>query len=225
MRARLSTLGILAALTFAAAPATAAPLTVVELFTSQGCSDCPPANANFREIAERPDVLALSFSVTYWDRLGWKDTFGRMEFTDRQYAYARDFNSQPYTPQIVVDGRSDLVGNVKSQIEQTIAKQAPLSGPALTLTGGKLTVAALAHAPSANVWLVRYDPRIVNVPVGRGENAGATLPHRNVVRQLVRLGDWSGATTSFDVPAAPIGLSTAILVQDIHGPILSALKA
>ncbi|HEX2591728.1 MAG TPA: DUF1223 domain-containing protein [Rhizomicrobium sp.] len=203
----------------------AAPLNVVELFTSQGCSDCPPANANFREIADRPDVLALSFSVTYWDRLGWKDTFGKQEFTRRQYEYAKDFQSNPYTPQIVIDGRTDLIGNVKREIEDTIAKQQPLSGPAITIANNKLSVAAQPHpAHSANVWLVRYDPHVVNVPVGRGENAGAVLPHRNVVRELTRLGSWNGDAETYDLPNAQPGLATAILVQDIHGPVLSALK-
>jgi hypothetical protein len=207
------------------APATAAPLTVIELFTSQGCSDCPPANANFRVEADRPDVLALSFSVTYWDRLGWKDTFGRPEFTKRQYEYARDFRGNPYTPQIVINGRSDLIGNVKQEIDTRIAQQAPLTGPTLAVAANKLTIAAEANpAHSANVWLVRYDPKVVNVPVGLGENAGATLPHRNVVHQLVRLGSWDGDAESFDLPPAGTGLKTAILVQDIHGPILSALK-
>jgi hypothetical protein len=198
---------------------------VVELFTSQGCSDCPPAEANFRQIAERPDVLALSFNVTYWDHLGWKDTFGRPEFTRRQYDYARGFHGEPYTPQVVVNGRTDLVGNVKSQIEQRISIQQPLSGPMLSLSSGKLTIAAGATPPhTTGVWLVRYDPRIVNVPVGRGENAGTTLTNRNIVHQLMRLGTWDGKAETFDVPAAESGLSTAVLVQDDEGPILSALK-
>ncbi|HEY1706762.1 MAG TPA: DUF1223 domain-containing protein [Rhizomicrobium sp.] len=216
----------LAVAAMAAVPAKAGTMpVVVELFTSQGCSDCPPAEANLREIAEWPNVLALSFNVTYWDQLGWKDTFGKPEFTKRQYDYARGFHGEPYTPQVVVNGRSDLVGNVKSQIEQRIAVQQPLSGPMLSLSNGKLTVAAgAAPRHGADVWLVRYDPRLVNVAIGRGENAGTTLANRNIVHQLTRLGAWDGKAKSFDVPPADKGLSTAVLVQDGEGPILSALK-
>jgi hypothetical protein len=216
---------IVLGLTLAAvAPAQAGTPVVVELFTSQGCSDCPPANANFSTIVDRPDVLALSFSVTYWDNLGWKDTFGKREFTLRQYDYARSLHGQPYTPQIVLNGRDDLVGNVKAELDRRIAKEQPLHGPELSLTNGKLTIAAENSAPPATVWLVRYDPHVVNVPVGRGENRGATLPHRNVVHELVRLGSWDGKAATFDIPQGANGLNTAVLVQDARGPILSALK-
>jgi hypothetical protein len=208
----------------ASAKAASIPV-VVELFTSQGCSDCPPAVANLRAIADRPGVLALSFSVTYWDRLGWKDTFGKPEFTQRQYDYARALHGEAYTPEVIVNGRSDLVGNVKSDIERRIAGQQPLMGPALSLSSGKLTIAAGAPpAHAADVWLVRYDPRLVNVAIGRGENAGTTLPHKNVVHELTKLGAWNGNAETFAVPAASDGLSTAVLVQEESGPILSALK-
>lgn len=91
---------------------------VVELFTSQGCSSCPPANQAVADLADRPDVLALSFGVTYWDALGWKDTFASPQFTARQWDYARSLrHTQVWTPQVVVDGRVDTVGQRPGQIE------------------------------------------------------------------------------------------------------------
>jgi hypothetical protein len=224
MKSLLAAIGFALAMT---AQAQAAQPVVVELFTSQGCSSCPPANANLLAIADRPDVLALSFNVTYWDYLGWKDTFARPEYTQRQYDYARSLgHSGPFTPQIVIDGRADIVGNVKSELVQLIAQQKALPGPELAIVSGRLSISASAKPQrAAAVWLVRYNPRVLNVPVGRGENSGVTLPHKNVVQSLQRLGTWNGAAESFALPPAADGLSTAILVQDPTGPMLSALKA
>ena len=213
-----------AALVLAALPVQAAP-TVVELFQSQGCSSCPPAIANVNSLADRPDLLALSFSVTYWDRLGWKDTFAKQEFTARQYAYGRVFGDGAYTPELVINGRSDLVGAKRNELLAAIGKAAPLQGPAITVSGGQVKVAA-ATAAAADVWLVRYDPRVLNVDIGAGENSGLLLPHRNIVRALVRLGPWSGSAQSYAIPAGgdPVW-RTAILVQSRNsGPILSAAK-
>ena len=184
---------------------------VVELFQSQGCSSCPPANANVIKLSERPDVLALSFQVTYWDRLGWKDTFGSPKFTDRQWDYARGFkHTQVYTPQVVINGRSDVVGARPGEIEQAIARSdRGVAGPAVEIAGGKVSLQAARSARPADVWLVRFDPRIVEVPIRAGENGGRTLPHRNVVRELVRLGDWTGAAKSFALPPGPADLSVA----------------
>jgi hypothetical protein len=212
------------ALVLAALPVQAAP-TVVELFQSQGCSSCPPAIANVNSLADRPDLLALSFSVTYWDRLGWKDTFARPEFTSRQYAYGRIFGDGPYTPEVVINGRTDFVGANRNQLLAAIGKAVPLQGPAITVSGRQVTVAAAAAA-AADVWLVRYDPRVLNVDIGAGENSGLLLPHRNIVRALVRLGAWSGPAQSYAIPTGgdPVW-RTAILVQARNsGPILSAAK-
>ncbi len=200
---------------------------VVELFQSQGCSSCPPANANVMALADRPDVLALSFQVTYWDQLGWKDTFDSPQYTARQWEYARAFrHTQVYTPQVVVNGRIDVVGVRKGEIEQTLAKaDRGQGGPRVSVAGGQVAVGAATGR--GQVWLVRYDPRIVQVPVRRGENAGKTLPHRNVVRQLVKLGDWSGRAQAYRLPAdAGAGLKTAILVQAGEGgAIVAAARA
>src|SRR5690348_13496568 len=100
-----------------AGPATANPLTVVELFQSQGCSDCPPANANVMALNDRPDLLTLSFGVTYWDQLGWKDTFASPQYTARQWDYAHALkHSEVYTPQVIVNGRADITGRDKAQL-------------------------------------------------------------------------------------------------------------
>ena len=212
-------------------PAQAAgkPPVVVELFTSQGCSSCPPANANLIELSKRGDVLPLSFAVTYWDYLGWKDSFDRPEYTDRQVAYEKPLGQAgPYTPQMVINGATTAVGNNLSEVERLIASAAPLSGPEVSLAPGSVMVGTGSGAPAtgADVWLVRYDPNLVEVPVGRGENSGRTLPHTHVVHGLTRLGTWTGAALSFDLPAATDGLSTAILVQAPHGgPILAAATA
>lgn len=201
------------------------PPVVVELFTSQGCSSCPPANANLIELSKRDDVLALSFAVTYWDRLGWKDIFGREDYTARQYTYAPALGERgPFTPQMVINGKRSLVGNRLGEVEAGIAAVAPLEGPALTLAGGKVQIAAAAAAGPADVWLVRYDPSVVEVPVARGENTGRTLPHTHVVHDLQKLGQWDGSALSLTLADAAAGLRTAILLQLPNGgPILSAV--
>src|SRR5581483_12188630 len=118
----LAAFGALALASLAQPAAAENRLAVVELFTSQGCSSCPPANANLASISERPGVLALSFSVTYWDRLGWKDTFGRPDYTARQEAYERPLGQAgPFTPQMVIDGRKSLVGNDLGEVENAVA--------------------------------------------------------------------------------------------------------
>ena len=106
---------------------------VLELFQSQGCSSCPPANANLNAIADRPDVLALSFGVTYWDQLGWKDTFAQTAFTDRQKAYARGLGAQLGTPQMVVEGREDLIGVDAREVELALRRARPAMSAPLAL--------------------------------------------------------------------------------------------
>ncbi|MDR3509497.1 MAG: DUF1223 domain-containing protein [Caulobacteraceae bacterium] len=209
--------------------ADAAHPVVVELFQSQGCSSCPPANANLLAIVDRPDVLALSFGVTYWDQLGWKDTFAKPQFTDRQWDYARALgHANVFTPQVVVNGRADGVGAAHGDLARLIGQgERGDGGPSVTLQGDAVAIGAgRAPARGADVLLVRYDPRTVQVPIRRGENGGRTLPHRDVVRELVRLGPWTGAATRFSLPrSSDPALSTAILVQTAGaGPILAAAK-
>ncbi|MGN6423023.1 MAG: DUF1223 domain-containing protein [Asticcacaulis sp.] len=222
---------ILTLILSACAPAIAQPQrpVVVELFTSQGCSSCPPAHAVLNALADEKNVLPLSFSVTYWDNLGWKDTFGNPAYTQRQWDYARGLrHANVYTPQMVIDGFRDTPGQNLKPVEALIARarteQTP--GPQLTLNADQVSLSAApaGGASSGVVWLIRYDPRLQNVAVGRGENGGRTLPQRNVVRQLLKLGDWNGKATSFSLQkASDARFKTAILVQqDIGGPILAA---
>lgn len=192
---------------------------VVELFTSQGCSSCPPANANLVRLSNDPDVLALSFSVTYWDYLGWKDIFGKKEFTERQVTYEPALGqSGPFTPQMVVNGHQSTVGYDLNQIRRVIASEPALSGPGIALAPNVAVIdAAKGRSAPADVWLVRYAPGTVQVPVARGENAGETLPHAHVVHELTRLGTWDGKMLKLPIPAAAGDLKSAIIVQEPRG--------
>ena len=201
---------------------------VVELYQSQGCSSCPPANANLIALSDRPDLLTLSFQVTYWDQLGWVDTFGAEAFNQRQWDYARAFHrEQVATPQVVVNGRADVVGARHGEIEALVSRaDRGDGGPAISTHGAEVTVSNASAAQGAIVYLVRYDPKTIMVPIRRGENGGKTLPHRNVVRELVRLGSLSRMTQVFALPPARSdGLGQAILVQSgPGGPILAASR-
>ena len=206
--------------------ADAAHPTVVELFQSQGCSDCPPANANVMALSDRADLLTLSFGVTYWDQLGWKDTFASPQYTARQWDYAHAFHRQEvFTPEVVVNGRADVVGANRGELEDLIKRQADDHGPNIKINGGAVTVGSGAigggAVKSAQVWLVRYDPNIVQVPIARGENGGRTLAHKNVVKALVKLGDWTGAAVSYRIPDnSDKQLREAVLVQAGAGGII-----
>lgn len=214
-----------------ASMASAGPAAVVELFQSQGCSSCPPANENILTLTDRPDLLVLSFGVIYWDRLGWQDTFASRENTQRQYDYANGGlkRRNVATPQVVINGHVDIIGNNRDELNRAISgARLSSTGPALTLAGSKLAISA-APAPvgGADVWLVRYDPRTVQIPINAGENRGRTLPHRNVVRELTRLGGWTGKAAAFELPAGTEpAYRTAILVQGASGgPIIAALNS
>ena len=208
-----------------AAPASSPVL--VELYQSQGCSSCPPASANLNALADRSDVVALSFAVTYWDGLGWRDTFAKPQFTARQWDYARANNrANVATPQVWVNGRTTVVGNDGRQLAATI-RSARTAGPSLSTRGTMVAVGAgMAPAGGADVWVAQYDPRLIAVPIRAGENGGRTLPHRNIVRRLINLGRWTGPAVTYAVPAAPKGLATAAFVQGGNGgPVLVAAKA
>jgi hypothetical protein len=225
------------------ASARAAGLVTVELFTSQGCASCPAADALLSTLADRPDVLALTFPVDYWDYLGWRDTLAEPEFTKRQYAYAKALRiGSPYTPQMVIDGRIDVVGNQEAKIGWAIAdeqKRAGL-GPEITVTSeGQGVAVAIGAAPAsdgenalkgdATVWLVRYADKAV-VKVGRGENEDRTLTYRHVVRALMPVGMWNGTAARIVLPradlmSAPQDQAFAVIVQASNtGPILSAAR-
>ena len=207
--------------------AAAGPI-VIELFQSQGCSSCPPANANVNALAAaRPDVLALSYAVTYWDQLGWKDTFAQPAFTERQRAYQRSGQSDGvYTPQVVINGRKALVGADRGGLNRAVAAVGPLrGGPAIVRDPGGVTIGAGQGGP-ATVLVVTYDPRERAVPVKAGENTGRTLPHRNIVTALREAGVWNGKPLHVAV-AAPRdpALRTVVLVQKgAGGPLLAAAR-
>ena len=203
----------------------AAHPTVVELFESQGCSDCPPANANVNALAQRPDILALNFAVTYWDQLGWKDTFASPAYTARQWDYARTAGrAQVATPQVIINGGGTVVGSNAARLAAAIRENARGSGgPSIAAAGGKVTIGK--GMGNATVWLVRYDPRTLTVPIRAGENGGRTLDHRNIVRSLGKLGTWTGAPASFAVPAGDAQYRSAILVQQgTGGKIVAAAR-
>lgn len=203
------------ALPQAAYAADAAHPTVVELFQSQGCSSCPPANANVNALAARPDILALSFAVTYWDKLGWKDTFATPQYTERQWDYAKGLrHDEVWTPQVVINGRTDVVGTRRNEIDAAIVTaDRGTGGPNINVNAANVEINGTVAQP-VDVWLVRYDPRLIDVAISRGENDGRTLPHRNVVRELVRLGHWQGGKVKFSLPSAKLpGLSTAAFIQ------------
>jgi len=223
-------LGLFAAIAIGGCSAKAATRpVVVELFESQGCSSCPPANDNLAKIGDRPDVIALNFAVTYWDGQGWKDTFAQPQFTARQWGYAHGFGrGNVFTPEVVVNGRHDGVGAAPADFTQLVgAGSGDAAGPAITLSADKVALGdGTKPATAADVWLVRYDPHILQVPIRGGENGGRTLPHKNIVRELVRIGGWNGAAEALSLPAATRpGLVTAVLVQAPGGgPILTAAK-
>jgi hypothetical protein len=204
--------------------ADAAHPTVVELFQSQGCSDCPPANANVMALSGRPDLLTLSFGVTYWDQLGWKDTFASPQYTARQWDYAHAFHrKEVFTPEVVVNGRADVVGANRAELEALIARHGDDRGPDVRIAGDMVAVGKGASAETADVWLVRYDPNIVQVPIARGENGGRTLPHKNVVKALVKLGTWNGSPAAYRVPAdANNPWRIAVLMQAGPGGVILA---
>jgi hypothetical protein len=209
---------------------------VVELFTAQGCASCKQANRLIARLADRPGVIALTWSVDYWDYLGWKDTFAQPPFTARQKAFARRLGPRDvYTPQIVVGGAAQVSGDDAAAVEALVRDaERPRRGrpPRVRLTGGGwVSVGAATRLPPgvgprmrADVWLVRYDPRRQEVAVTAGDNRGASVVHRDVVRELSRLGPWSGRAESFKAPpAAEAGLATAVIVQAPRGgPIIAA---
>jgi hypothetical protein len=213
------------------------PLAVVELFTSQGCSSCPPADAYLGELAARGDVLALTLPVDYWDYLGWKDTFASHEFSERQreYALARG-DGQVYTPQVVVNGTAHAVGSVPSDVEAQIdATKAALDGSLAAVTSrresdklivdiGAAREGAIVRA--ATVWLAQITTA-ADVAIARGENGGRKITYHNVVRKLIPVGEWKGEplTVSLSIPEmqAAEGDGCALLLQaGKGGPIIGA---
>lgn len=210
------------------------PLVVVELFTSQGCSSCPPADAMIDELAELDDVLPLALHVDYWDYIGWADNFARPQNTDRQKAYARMAHSRSlYTPQIVIGGVTHVVGFKPMQVASVVQKQ--LEAPvAVTIkveseANGALRISCLPRPGAAlpkqiNVDLVAYLAK-ASIEIMHGENAGKTIDYANIVRSWERLGTWDGqGVFEAELRERPDG-PVAIIVQAAGpGAVLAALK-
>ncbi len=197
---------------------------VVELFTSQGCSSCPPADALLTElIRTRKDVLPLAFHVTYWNSLGWRDPFSLEAATSRQRGYARLSGiGGVYTPQAVVDGSQDVVGSDRSAMLRALdhASHRPNVVMQASRDGAAVTIAVPAGGGEGKILLVGYDPQH-RTKVARGENAGATLVESNVVRSLEQVGDWHGSKLELR-HAAIDGERMAVILQGADGHILGA---
>ena len=218
------------ALAYAAAAQGASRPAVVELFTSQGCSSCPPADGLLGELAGRSEVLALAFHVDYWDELGWRDRFELPQSSQRQSQYARQLGlASVYTPQLLIDGKDDVLGSDRRRVEQLLA--APRSGipVSATVQGDNLVVAvgAAARTPGGEVTLVSYLPEAVTA-IGRGENSGRALREFNIVRSFLPLGSWRGAAITWRVKISSLPAEArfvAVLVQESGpGAIIGALK-
>ncbi len=217
----------------AAPRAITAPKAVVELFTSQGCSSCPPADKLLGEIAAQPDVIALTLAVDYWDYLGWKDTLAKHGHSVRQKAYAKvRGDGKMFTPQTVVNGTAMMIGSDKDAVQHSVMTgQHPTVPVTVETRNGRMYVsvaAGNAASGAAEVWLCPVASS-VKVEIGRGENEGQAMAYHNVVRGWEKLGDWNGHAATFETAIRPKteGIdSVAILVQagsaGAPGPIVGA---
>ncbi|MBI5130720.1 MAG: DUF1223 domain-containing protein [Rhodopseudomonas palustris] len=221
-------------------PVAADPRAVVELFTSQGCSSCPPADKIIGDLAADPSVIALSMPIDYWDYLGWKDTLADARFSARQKAYSQMRGDRDvYTPQVVVNGSAHLVGSNRAGIEDAIKTTEKTVGtmtvPVRIALSGKEIKVSVAAAPGgdgarhAEVWICSVS-KAVPIAISRGENRGREVTYHNVVRNLLKVGDWTGVAGSWTVPLENIaheGIdAAAVYVQDGSrdkpGPMLGA---
>jgi hypothetical protein len=221
-------------------PAHADPRAVVELFTSQGCSSCPPADKVMGELAKDPSVIALSLPIDYWDYLGWKDTLADSRFTARQRAYSHMRGDRDvYTPQAVINGSVHVIGSDREGIEgaiiDTTKSDDVMSVPvSMTLSGEQLNVSvAASHAGSSashgEIWICAIS-KAVPISIARGENRGHEVTYHNVVRNLLKVGDWDGTAGNWTVPLENISRegvdAAAVYVQDGNrekpGPMLGA---
>lgn len=214
---------LVAALILLAVPAQARPV-VVEMFTSQACSSCPPADALLSTLAQKPDILALSFNVTYWNGSAWRDIYALQAATDRQSWYA-SLMRQPdvYTPEAVVDGKTGLIGSNEGAVNNAIinAKAELSDDVGITIKGTTtLDVTLRKGQGAATIWLFGYDPTHTTIISG-GENGGAKLTEINIVRSSTKLGMWSGKNQTLHVPR-PAGERMAVILQGDNGSIRGA---
>lgn len=203
---------------------------VVELFTSQGCSSCPPADAILAELGDREDVIPLALHVDYWDYIGWKDVFAKHAFTKRQKAYARTGGwKMIYTPQMVINGEDDVVGSKPMKLAKLIRKhqeQGAHVSLKLTRDGGHVLIRAeaLEAMRPCDIHVVRYLPR-KSVEIARGENAGRTLTYTHVVESWDVAGRWDGRGVYQGKVKVGTDLPVVVLVQDpADGHIVAAAR-
>jgi hypothetical protein len=213
------------------------PLGVVELFTSQGCSSCLPADAFFAELAAKENIVALAYHVDYWDYLGWKDTLSRKENTERQYEYMRAFGSRSvYTPQAVINGRSHVNGARREEVDGALARMETSGegmqvGIKVSRTSDRVIIDAgdAGSGPSdAHVVIVYFDPP-QTIKIGKGENTGRSMTYWNAVSGIQTAGMWHGKAQRYELPMSVIAKKggCAVLLQSVGkdgmpGPILGA---
>jgi hypothetical protein len=200
------------------------PLGVVELFTSQGCSSCPPADAILADLAQKGEVVALAYHVNYWDYLGWQDTLGSVESTQRQYDYMKSFGTRSvYTPQAVINGRAHVNGAIRSEVIGSLESMANAGtgmkvGISVTLSGDSVIIepdSAKQPVDKAHVVLVYYD-KVQPVAITRGENTGKTVNYWNAVKGIQTAGIWHGKAERFEMPVSDMakkGANCAVLLQ------------
>ena len=212
----------------AAAGAETRPV-VLELFTSEGCSSCPPAEVIVNELAQRPNVLPLSFHVNYWDDLGWRDRYSLASATLRQRVYARTLRRPSiYTPQAIIDGTRDIVGSQRAELMDAVSGRRDGVATSASISSGTIQahVGAGSDSADAEVLLIGY-LREATTPIGRGENSGRTLKESNIVLWLHELGRWNGKPLEFEMSVNRLPESVtdiAVLVQSAgQGPILGAV--
>jgi hypothetical protein len=199
---------------------------VLELFTSEGCSSCPPAEALLATLAERRDLLPLAFHVTYWNSLGWHDPFSFEAATSRQLLYAARLGGGSYTPEMVVDGRYGMVGSDEGEVGAAIAQSRADAQAALPLairrTGNSVSISVGAGDGRGRILLVGFDPRREST-IGRGENSGLTLTEANVVRSMATVGTYDGAAVTLTAPRGA-GADAAVIIQAPDGRFLAAAR-
>jgi hypothetical protein len=217
--------------TLDASPISDSPL-VIELYTSQGCSSCPPADEYMAELAKRPDILALTLPVDYWDYLGWKDTLANPMNVRRQRSYAHRLgNPRVYTPQMIIHGATEAVGSNRSAVEKAMQAARKLRPPQirihLRLTKDRLNIyvpslKGISPEPRA-IWIAYFDDT-VEVAIKRGENGGRKITYSNVLRENTSIGVWAGEGVRLSLPYAEIMArgydNCAIIVQDMHAGLI-----
>lgn len=212
------------------------PLSIVELFQSQGCASCPPTTPKVLEATMNPNILLLSYDVTYFNHMGWEDTFGDARWDKRQQAYLRKWaRTTKFTPQVIADGVADGTGAGKGAVDEMVSAA---RGIRTTMTWHILVDTNETElridsdgmdVGMFDIYLVNYDPRAQVVKVGKGPNKGKKITHKNLVKDVIRIGEWTGGNLTLTLPdmssMAETGLDTVAVVQGaMGGPIVAAQK-